>query len=127
MEKYGAEQTYGISNLDLLYQYFPHIEDQGANPERIKSKVKSKFLYTSEKGAIMKQSDSDKNRESRFVPLEKYSLLCDISIGGNFTALLALGDQNPIGITIESKQIADGMRSVFDLAWEAAARYNLAE
>jgi HTH-type transcriptional regulator, sugar sensing transcriptional regulator len=122
--KNNIKSIYGISNLDLLYKYFPDIEDQGANPDRVSAGIKSKFLYTSSKGPIMKATDKAKNRESRYVPLEKYSLDCDISIAGNTTALLSLGASKAIGIMIESEQVARGLQSLFDLAWEAAAPYN---
>src|SRR6185312_6391958 len=84
--------VYGVSNLDLLYHYFPYIEDQGANPDRVSTGIPSKFLYTSSKGPIMKATDELKNRESRFVPPDKYGLECDISIAGHNVALLALSD-----------------------------------
>jgi len=124
VEKMKPECIYGISNLDLLYQYFPQVEDEGANPERVKSGLKSRFIYTSSKGPIMKSTDKESNRESRFVPIEQYALECDMSIGGNLIALLALNTPKPVGIIIESEQIAAGFKSLFELAWGAAAPYN---
>jgi len=125
-ERDKVDCVYGISNLDLLYKYFPYIEDQGANPARVSTGIPSKFLYTSSKGPIMKSTDKLKNRHSRFVPSDKYGLECDISIAGNNTSLLALSDSKAIGVTIDSEQIARGLKSLFDLAWEAAEPYNRA-
>jgi hypothetical protein len=124
VQKSGVTQSYGVSNLDLLREYFPQIEEEGGNPERIRSGISSKFIYTSSKGPIMKASDAQMNRESRFVPLDKFQLECDISIAGNLIALLSLSSTRPIGITIESEQMAKGMKSFFDLAWQAAADYD---
>jgi sugar-specific transcriptional regulator TrmB len=122
--KDNVDCIYGVSNLDLLYQYFPFIEDQGANPDRVSTGIPSKFLYTAAKGPIMEATDKVKNRESRFVPSDKYMLECDISIAGNTAVLLALSPSKAIGVTIESEQISRGLKSLFDLAWEAAAPYN---
>lgn len=122
--KAGSSISYGISNLDLLYKYLPQIQDTGANPVRMEAGVKSKFIYTASNGPILHSTDTQANRESRFVPKDKYSLECDISISGNLVAMLSLGGNSPIGISIESEQIANGMRSVFDLAWETAEKYN---
>lgn len=124
IQKAEIVESRGISDLDRLYRHFPYIEDLGANPERIRSGASSKFIYTSTKGAIMKKGDPANNRKSRFVPAKNFNLGCDISIAGDLVALLSLDETNPIGITIKSTQIADGMRSVFDLAWEAAEKYN---
>lgn len=124
VQKMQPDCIYGVSNLDLLYQYFPQVEDEGANPERVKSGLKSRFIYTSSKGPIMKATDEESNRESRYVPIDQYSLECDMSIGGNLIALLALNNPKPVGIIIESEQIARGFKSLFELAWGAASSHN---
>jgi sugar-specific transcriptional regulator TrmB len=114
---------YGISNLDAVYRFFPEIKQRSANPERIKAGTPSKFLYASSEGSILKDNDAQSNRSSRYVPSDKFPFTGDISIAGDYTALLSLSDPKPIGITIESKVIADSMRAVFDLAWETAEKY----
>lgn len=113
----------GISNLDKVYAFFPEIEENQSNPVRTEAGVRSKFLYTTSRGPIMRETDKQKNRISRFVPIDKYNFNCDISIAGDYVALLSLDQPRPIGITIESKSISDGMRTVFELAWEAASKY----
>lgn len=122
-KKEGVGMTYGISDLDQLRHIFPDIEERSGNPERIKAKIKSKFIYTSSKGPVMAENDIEAGRESRFIPRDKYSFNCDISIAGDYVLLVSLTTKNPIGVVIKSVAIADGMKMVFELAWEAASNH----
>lgn len=119
----GVKQTYGISDLDQLKKILPTIEDEGGNKSRIEAKIKSKFIYTSSKGPIMKESDKTALRESVYIPRQEYKFNCDISIAGDYVVLIALSSQNPIGVLIKSSAIAEGMKNVFELAWKAAEKY----
>lgn len=123
--KLGVTQSYGISNLDDLANFMPEIESGRGNPARLQAGIRSKFIYTSKKGAIMKDTDKKKNRESRYLPSDKFHFSCDISIAGKYTALLSLSGQNPIGVVIESTAIANGLIEVFNLAWEGAQKHTV--
>ncbi len=118
-----VKKLYGISNLDQLYSFFPDMEG-GANPERMKSGLASEFIYTYSGGPTLKDSDKQSKRISRFVPPDVFSINGDISILGDSVAILALGGQRPVGITIKSAEISKAMKALFDLAWEAAAKFN---
>lgn len=123
IKKEGVNETYGISDLDQLTKVFPDIEQTGANPSRLRAKIKSKFIYTSSKGHIMDSFDKAVNRSSRFIPRDIYSFNCDISIAGDYVILISLSSENPIGVVIKSASIAHGMKNVFNLAWKAAENY----
>lgn len=116
-----VDMVYGMSNLDQLHAFYPEMNEQSSNPERVKFKIPSRFIYTSERGAIYKDTDTLANRESRWLPHEKYPLNGDISIVGDHVVLLALTGNKPIGITIHSHELSKGMKAIFDLAWEAAS------
>jgi predicted transcriptional regulator len=120
----GIERVYGFSNLDLVLSYFPEFREAMANPWRDKAGIQSQFLYTSQKGAIMKDSDELRHRESRWLPHDKFPAVGDFTIVGDNVLMLSLGAENPIGITIHSKEIAEGLRVLFVAAWEGAAIYN---
>lgn len=114
---------YGISNLDQVYAFFPEIKKTAGNPSRTRAGLASKILYSSQEGPILKKTDREMNRESRFVPSDKYPLNGDMTIIGNNIVLLSLAGSKPIGVTIQSRELAKGMLSTFNLAWEAAAKY----
>ena len=57
-------------------------------------------------------------RESRFVPKDRFPFSCEFVIFGDNVGIFALG-KNPFGILIESKEIADSARSMFNLMWKS--------
>ena len=110
-----------VASLDNILDVFPtHLEDYSA--ERVKKGIHSKFIYTSSRGPILKQSDQEMRRESRFVPAEKFPFTCDITIYENKVAVSSLRDK-PFGIVIESKQVTNSLRALFYLAWDTAGHY----
>jgi sugar-specific transcriptional regulator TrmB len=117
------DTVYGISDLDQLHAMFPDIEGNSANPERVKHGVKSKYLYTSSRGPIYKVSDTQALRESRFLPREVFPFKGDISINNGHVIMLTLTGGKPIGVLIESQELADSMLALFNMAWVAAEQY----
>jgi len=120
----GIECVYGFSNLDLVLSFFPEFRTNMTNPIRSRAGIRSQFLYTCQQGPIMKDTDEDRNRESRWLPPDKYPVLGDFTIVGDHVLLLSLGAAHPIGITINSHELSEGLRLLFLAAWEAAASYN---
>lgn len=119
-----VKQTYGVSNLDQLHEFFPEMSQTGVNPERTKNKIRSHFLYTTTRGPVYAEADAAANRVSRWVPPEKYLFQGDFSIIGDYIIILSLAGSNPIGITIHSHDIAQSMLALFNLAWDSAEQYN---
>jgi sugar-specific transcriptional regulator TrmB len=117
-------EVYGFSNIDLVLRFFPEFRATTSNPWRSKAGVHSMFLYSSLEGPIMKESDAAQNRESRWIPPEKFPAVGDFTIIDDTILMLSLGAARPVGITIESKELAAGLRVVFSVAWEGAAKYN---
>jgi predicted transcriptional regulator len=120
----GIERVYGISNLDLVLEYFPEFRAGMANPMRSKAGIHSQFLYTSKEGPIMKETDQVRNRESRWLPQDKFPMTGDFTIVGDNILMISLGAPNPIGISVTSHELAEGLRALFAVGWEAAAQYN---
>lgn len=115
-----VESLYGVSNYDRLLEFFPEIKENSANPDRLAARVKSKMLYTSERGPILQATDGERMRESRFVPKDRFPMDCDFSIVGDSVVLMSLSGTRPIGVTIHSAEIAQGLKVLFDLAWHSA-------
>lgn len=119
--KSGAKEVYAALSLDDLTKLFPSAAAELA-PKRVRLVIQSKLIYTTSKGASLKASDKEMLRESRFVPPAKFPFSCDLSIYGHSVSISALREK-PMGVIIESKEMADSMRAVFLLAWEAAGKY----
>jgi len=116
--------VYGFSNLDQVYSLFPEFKDALSNPERVSTGLHSKYIYTYSKGAILKDSDKQRNRESRFVPIDKYPVTGDISIAGHHVIIYSLKGPNPMAVTIISAEIAASMMALFQMAWDTAKKFN---
>ncbi|HSX47024.1 MAG TPA: hypothetical protein VLF87_03500, partial [Patescibacteria group bacterium] len=121
--KQPNQQAYGVTNVDQLHAFFPEIDANQANPARLHAHVTSQVIYTTKQGAVYRSTDKQRNRISRFVP-SKFQLNGDLSIVGDHIVMLALTGSKPIGVTIESKELAAMMRGLFDLAWESAEKYD---
>ena len=120
----GIQEVYGISNLDEIYAFFPEFQANSGNPERTRTGLTSRFIYSYTGGPILKDSDKVRSRESRWVPPDKFALTGDWNVVGDTVIILSPRGTQPIGITIHSTQLAEGMREIFNLAWEAAKPYN---
>ncbi len=120
----GIDMVYGMTNLDQLFEFFPEISQESSNPERTKARISSRIIYTTKKGPILRDSDSERNRISRYVPIDKYPFSADISIVGNFIVMMTLSGSKPIAVTIESVLLAQSLTAAFNLAWVGAEPYN---
>lgn len=120
--KSGAREVLSIVSIDDVIKFFPsHTEEYSS--KRSQKKISAKLIYTSSRGHFLKKSDNDANRESRFIPKEKLSLSCDISVYENTVAIFALREK-PIGVMVEDKDIANSIRAVFYLIWDYANQFN---
>ena len=112
----------GVASLDDVIKVFPSHPDEYA-PRRVKRGIKARLLYTSKRGPFLKDFDARMLRESRFIPSEKFPFSSDITIYDHRVAISAL-TQKPHGIIIEDKEIANSIRALFYLAWDASEKYN---
>jgi hypothetical protein len=115
----GVESVYGFSNLDQLYAYFPEFRTASANPTRVRAGIKSMFLYTSSEGPILHETDVERNRESRYLPPNVFPMSGDFTVVGDNVLMLSLSGPRPIGVTISSKELSQGLRAMFLVAWQA--------
>ncbi|TAK03874.1 hypothetical protein EPO34_01810 [Patescibacteria group bacterium] len=63
-----------------------------------------------------------KNGEVRYLPPEKFPLHAEITVRGSHVFLVNFKSA-PLSIVIVSKEIADAIRIMFDLAWAGASEY----
>lgn len=119
--KSGAEAVNSFSSADDISRIFPQSDEYIS--KKLKKQISLRLIYTSSRGAFLKDSDSKSMRESRYIPPDKFPVSCDISIYKNTVSVSVL--KNKIfGILIENQEIADSMRSFFEMAWEDSEKYN---
>jgi sugar-specific transcriptional regulator TrmB len=106
-----------IYSADFIRGIFTDEERKEFVEKRMKKGIKVRSIYTFDKGIL-----TDKTASRCKIPVDKFPLFCDIIMYGNNIAITSLKGKL-FGIIIESKEFADTMRSIFELAWEAAGKY----
>jgi len=119
------------SNINLIKSFVPLDnlrdtmlpENDGTNIQRVKARLPVRVIYTHRDGIQEGINSKDMLREGRFIPRDKFPFSTEISLYSNKLHMTNYAE--PIsGVIIENAQIANSMRAIFDLAWEAAEKYN---
>lgn len=111
----GAPEFYVLYNADQLYEIFTPTELEEFSKRRAVANIKSHALYNKHGRSFKKKFGAQK-----LVHLdpEDFKFDADIYVYGD-TVSLAATSGKIIGMTIQNKQIADSMRSLFRLAFKA--------
>ncbi|MFH1749845.1 MAG: helix-turn-helix domain-containing protein [bacterium] len=108
-----------VTNMHkALPHYFPEYY-QRRTAKRIFIKA---ILPATKEGIERKKSDKIEARESKLVPVDKFNFSPEINIYNDKVAIMSLAEE--FGIIIESKEIAEAQKRIFDLAWETAKKYD---
>lgn len=98
----------------------PKKNDYRAKINKKFSKVPMRTIYTSEKGPFLKPKRGLKER--RFLPKDKFPFTGSVIVYGSKASLISQ-KRTVVGVIVESKEIAETLRTMFDLAWDAALKY----
>jgi HTH-type transcriptional regulator, sugar sensing transcriptional regulator len=108
--KPGTE-IYGFTNYTEVERIFPEIFK--ANPKaRLKKKLSSKVIYSYNGKSLA--GNSKQLRQTKKVD---FPIKADISLFSDTAALSTYGGKESISVAIESKEIVEALRQLFELAW----------
>lgn len=71
-----------------------------------------------------KKRDINELRITKLVPNKKYPTHCELNIIGDMIALFTAYGEEPSGMKIYHKEMAQALRNLFELAWEKAEIYD---
>lgn len=92
---------------------------------RVKSGMKVRSIQPNTNAAIGYQKrDPQELRTTRLVPKEKFPGDCEINIIGNMIAMFTTGGKEAMGMKMYNPNMAQALRSLFELAWERAQDYD---
>ncbi len=115
---YEDTDTEGTADLiyskDLLDEVFPPNERAKFKKVRLARKIKTRVLYTSTKGEIADDGTGDRI----LIDSKKYPVSCDILIYKDKVRFGILGKRIS-GIAIKSQDLAETLRSLFEIAFES--------
>jgi len=120
--KSKVERLDQIVPLDEVYRVLPPSPtDHRKDMARKLKNVPERIIYTSKKGNFLPHKEGTKSR--RYVPIEKFPFSAEINIYCNKLAI-ATYKGKIIGVIIESQEIANTMKYIFELSWEGSAKHN---
>jgi len=114
----GAKEAVMVYSDDLVQKVFQPTERTPAKEKRLEKGIKVRSIYTS---STRELADTETSKKAK-VSQGRFPITCDIAIFGNKVRVASLGDKLS-GVVIEDKNIAETLKSIFDLAWEAAEKY----
>jgi sugar-specific transcriptional regulator TrmB len=106
-----------ISSIEVIVSSTPNAVSKYPT-ERIKKGIYSKIIYTSRKGAILKKTDKEYLRESKFISPKDLTIKFDFSVFDD-KVILGIPYGKTGSIIIQNKNIAESFKSLFDFVWNS--------
>jgi|SRR3989344_3425262 len=110
----GEKNIISIYSADELANVFSEKERKDYAQKREKLGISARSIYTRTSGPWTTSFG-----EQKYLPKVKFPLSSDITIYGNRVAMATLKGKL-IGVIIESKEISDTLRLIFELSWKGA-------
>ncbi len=129
--KQGLEQVYEdtLTSKETIRAYATYDDMEKALPgyfpkyfyRRAKKGIKIRAIFPStEAGITLSKQDKEQLRETAIVPAKNYYFTPEINIYDN--KIMIASWKEKLGIIIQSHEIADAMKKIFELSWAEAKR-----
>ncbi|MDD5340974.1 MAG: helix-turn-helix domain-containing protein [Patescibacteria group bacterium] len=118
-----AKKIDEIFNLNICLDFFPtKPNDHRKTLYHRKIKTRSIIVYDSREPIL--KLPLLWQEERRYLPCDKFPFYSDIVFYRDKAAILSLKD-NFVGVIIGNKAIVDGLKTLFELAWQGAEPYKI--
>src|SRR3989344_6596912 len=117
--KTDSKKIEAIYSFDAIEGVFSKKEREEYLKERAKKKISVRAIYTRASGERLEPPELT---EYKFVPEKIFPIDADIVIYENKIAIMGLKEKL-MGVIIENNDMANSLRSIFNLAWEATEKY----
>lgn len=121
----SSEEIRAYATVDDMHQGLPNYFPEYYKRRAGKGVAIRAIVPKTEAGVERRSRDADEKREIAFVPADKYYFSPEINIYDNKVMIASWREK--LGIIIESAEIADAMKKIFELAWAEAKRLDAAE
>lgn len=110
------------ANSAEIRRHWPEYDQQYVS-KRVKNNIHLRGISPLDNhGKKVQSEDSKYNREIRLVPGEKFNFTNEINIYDNKVAIISFKDEL-IGTIIESTEVANTQRAIFNMAWDFASQF----
>ncbi len=114
-----------FANSSIVRSFWGNYDEEYVN-ERSKRKIFLRGIAPDdEMGREVVKSDKKFNREIRLVKGKEFNFNNEIKIYDNKVAIISFSEQpdDLFGIIIESKEVAETQRQIFEMAWRYAVKF----
>jgi len=118
----SSEPIRAYANVDDMHKGLPNYFPEYYKRRAEKNISIRAIVPKTPSGEERKSHDLEEKREIAFVPPEKYYFSPEINIYDNKVMIASWREK--LGIIIESAEIADAMKKIYELAWAEAKRLN---
>ncbi len=110
-----------IFNINLTLENFP-LRPEDHRQKIIKKKIKIRSIVIYNAKETIPQYPVFYEEERKYLPADKFPFFADMAFYKNKAAIISFKD-DLAGIIIENKAIVDGLKFLFELAWQGAEKY----
>lgn len=118
----SGETIKAYASVKNMHKALPHYFPEYYQRRAQKGIFIKAILPATKEAKERKSFDKVEARESRLVPVDKFDFSPEINIYDDKVAIMSLAEE--FGVIIESKEIAEAQKKIFDLAWETAGKYD---
>lgn len=119
--KQGVNLIYAFENAEPMTEEVKQYVFDNYIPRRAKSNVYIKVITPNNRAHIKTRKDDQKFlRETRFFSTDIIPIEIEINIYGNKSALFSYKEEEMFAVILESKAIADSLKSIFNFCWAFA-------
>ena len=112
-----------FANSTVVRKFWPEYDEDYVN-ERVKRGIHLRGIAPDDAtGKRVHGEDKSKLREIRLVPSKEFDFKNEIKIYDHKVAIISFGkDREMFGVIIESKEVAETQRQIFEMAWRYAGK-----
>lgn len=121
----AKSEILNFANSAVVREYWPAYDDEYV-VERVKRKIHLRGIAPDDPaGRKVHGEDRKKLREIRLVPAKDFDFTNEINIYDHKVAICSFASSPQMfGVIIESREVAETQRQIFEMAWRYAARPN---
>jgi sugar-specific transcriptional regulator TrmB len=119
----AKSEILNFANSALVREFWPAYDEEYVS-ERVKRGIHLRGIAPNDDaGRKVHGEDRKKRREIRLVSADDFDFRNEINIYDSTVAICSFGSpQNMFGVIIESKEVAETQRQIFEMAWRFAGR-----
>ncbi|HDQ23137.1 MAG TPA: hypothetical protein ENN28_04200 [Candidatus Uhrbacteria bacterium] len=120
--KSKAKNYDNIFNINLALELFPLKPDDHRQKIFNKKKVNCRSIVVYNPKEPMPRFPVLQGEERKYLPADKFPFYADMVFYKNKAAMISLKD-NLMGVVIDNEVIVNGLKFLFELAWQGAEKY----